>query len=154
MIKHIFAGLALLPLVAFGQVDNPSVGRDKSGNVRIIDGNYECSYGSIGESGASKEKFKSATIYTENMENDTILFIVSFPGDISVNPPIAKKASQTTDSVSYQYTDNKDKVFIIGANTNEGLYAALGMKNEILHASTLVYDCKMIKNLEHPMPTD
>ncbi|MEY0600044.1 hypothetical protein AB7340_20310 [Providencia alcalifaciens] len=154
MIKHLVIGLALLPCLAIGQVDKLSIDRDIHGNIRIIDGNYECSYGSISEDGSPKEKFKSATIYTENMEDETILFIVSFPGNISINPPIAKKISQTKDSISYQYTDNKDKVFIVGSNTSEGLYAAVGVKNNLLHASTVIYDCKMTRNLEHPPVID
>lgn len=153
MIKYIAIGLSLFPCLVLGQVDKLSIDRDGSGNIRIIDGNYECSYGSIDEDGSPKEKFKSANIYTEKMEDDTILFIVSLPGGISINPPKAKKASQTLDSVSYEYTGDKDKVFIVGSNIGDGLYAAIGVKNNLLHASTLIYDCKLMRNLEHPVST-
>jgi hypothetical protein len=154
MIKHIFVGLALLPLLAFAQVSNLGIGRDVSGNVRIIDGNYECSYGSITEDETLKGNFKSANIYVENMENETILFIASFPGNISVNPPLTGKIDQTKELVTYRYTDKKDKSFVIGASSSKGVYAMIAVKNDLLGASTLIYNCKMIKNLEHPTPAD
>lgn len=148
MIKRFAAGLLFLPWFVFGAVDPLSIKTDSNGNVQLIDGNYQCSYSGIEQNSTRDEKLKGAEIYIEKGEDDTALFTVSFPGGISINPPIAKKAEQTKDTVTYQSTDDLGNVFFVGLTTKDGVVSALGSKNTILHASTFISDCKLIRNLE------
>ncbi|MDL9989463.1 hypothetical protein [Providencia rettgeri] len=140
MLNKFTVGLLLVPFFSFAGMD-------------ITDGNYQCHYSSIEQGGKNGEKLKGAEVYIENGDEDSILFIVSFPGGVSINPPVASKVEQTSSAITYQSKDENGNVFIVGSTKKDGLVSAIGVKNNLLHASTFIFDCVMLRNLENPVST-
>lgn len=149
MLKKIVIGLLLFPCIAFGSDRSILVGHNL-----LIDGNYECFYNNLEKANQGDNKLSGAELYIEKMDNDTVLFIASLPGDISFNPPVAERNKQKKDSISYYAEDDNGSSFVVGYNKDIGLASAINIDSGSVKVNVLIYDCKLIRNLDNPVLTN
>lgn len=151
MLKKIVIGLLLFPCVVLGSDNSILESKGNDGHNLLIDGNYECFYNNFEKANQGDNKLSGAELYIEKMENDTVLFIASLPGDISFNPPIAERNKQKKDSISYYTEDDNGNGFVIGYIEDIGLVSAINIDSGSVKANILIYDCKIIRNLDNPV---
>ncbi|MEX9815377.1 hypothetical protein AB7X09_05255 [Providencia rettgeri] len=154
MFKKLAIGLLILPCLSFAGSDLPPDTAVRDGNVSLVNGVYSCAYGNMEEAKNNNEEFKGAGIYIEKIGSESVLFTVSLPGDISINPPVAKIISSTKNSITYQSKDDNENSFTIGTSNDTGVVVAIAIRDKLFQTNTLIYKCKLIRNQEKPAPAD
>lgn len=154
MFKKLAIGLLVLPCLSFAGSNLQADTEVRNGTARLINGVYACTYGNMEEAKNNNEEFKGAGIYIEKIGSESVLFTVSLPGDISINPPTAKIISSNKDSITYQAKDGNGNLFTIGTSNDTGVVVAIAIKEKTFQSNTLIYKCNLIRNQEKPAPAD
>ncbi|EFE51982.1 hypothetical protein PROVRETT_09147 [Providencia rettgeri DSM 1131] len=154
MFKKLVIGLLILPCLSFAGSDLSFDEISSDGNVRLVNGVYTCTYGNMEEAKNNNEEFKGAGIYIEKIGSQSVLFTVSLPGDIAINPPIAKIISSTKNSITYQSKDGNGNLFTIGTSNDTGVVVAIVIKEKVFQTNTLIYKCNLVRDQEKPALAD